>query len=218
MDVSQALRARRSVRAFTAQVPSAELVQQLLQDAALSPSGGNLQPWRAVAITGAPLAELLEQVQALQAPQEDVPSYPANLWEPYRTRRFVNGEELYRCIGIPREDKPARLRQLARNAQLFGAPVGIFVFIDARMGYPQWLDVGMYLQSLMLRAAEEGLATCAQGFWRRYTPLLRERLGIPEAYTLACGMALGYEDVQAPINALRTERADFAEWGQMQGF
>ena len=218
MDVSQALRTRRSVRAFTAQVPSAPLVQQLLQDAAQAASGGNLQPWRAVAISGAPLAQLLEAVQTMPAPLEDIASYPPNLWEPYRTRRFVNGEELYRCIGIPREDKPARLRQLAKNAQLFGAPVGIFVFIDAGMGQPQWLDVGIYLQSLMLRAAEEGLATCAQGFWRRYTPLLRAQLQIPEPYTLACAVALGYEDVQAPINALRTERADFAEWGQLRGF
>jgi nitroreductase len=220
MDVSQALRARRSVRAFTAQVPSTSLVQQLLQDAALAASGGNLQPWRVVAITGQPLADLLAQVraQSQSAPQEDVASYPPSLWEPYRTRRFVNGEELYRCIGIPREDKAGRLQQLAKNAQLFGAPVGVFVFIDARMGQPQWLDVGIYLQSLMLRAAEEGLATCAQGFWRRYTPLLRAQLQIPEPYTLACAVALGYEDVQAPINALRTERAEFAEWGQLQGF
>lgn len=219
MDVSQALRARRSVRAFTDQVPSAALVQQLLQDAARAASGGNLQPWRAAAITGAPLAQLLQAVKALpEPPPETVASYPANLWEPYRTRRFVNGEELYRCIGIPREDKPGRLRQLAKNMQLFGAPVGIFIFIDENMGQPQWLDVGIYLQSLMLRAAEEGLATCAQGFWRRYTPLLRQHLDIPAPYTLACAVALGYEDVQAPINALRTERADFAEWGQLRGF
>lgn len=218
MDVSQALRQRRSVRAFTPQVPPAALVQQLLQDAARAASGGNLQPWRVVALTGQPLAELLAQVQAQTDLPEGVPSYPPSLWEPYRTRRFVNGEELYRCIGLAREDKAGRLQQLAKNARLFGAPVGVFVFIDARMGQSQWLDCGIYLQALMLRATEEGLATCAQGFWRRYTPLLREQLQIPESYTLACAVALGYEDVQAPINALRTERAAFAEWGQLQGF
>ena len=219
MDVSHALRARRSVRAFLPAVPPGALVQTLLQEAAQAASGGNLQPWRVVALTGEPLRALLAAVAQTQPGEdESLQSYPPNLWEPYRTRRFVNGEELYRCIGIPREDKPARLRHLAKNAQLFGAPVGIFVFIDERMGQPQWLDVGIYLQSLMLRATEEGLATCAQGFWRRYTPLLRAQLQIPESYTLACAVALGYEDVQAPINALRTERADFAEWGQLRGF
>ncbi len=219
MDVSQALRQRRSVRAFTPQVPGAALVQQLMEDAALAPSGGNMQPWRVAALTGAPLQALLAEVARTPA-QEDAAllSYPPDLWEPYRTRRFANGEDLYRCLGIPREDKPARLRQLAKNAELFGAPVGVFVFIDARMGYPQWMDVGIYLQSFMLRAVEAGLATCPQGFWRRYSPLVQQHLGMPPDYRLACGLALGYEDAGAPINALRTPRVPFAEWGALHGF
>ena len=219
MDVSQALRARRSVRAFTPQVPSAALVQQLMEDAALAASGGNLQPWRVAGLTGGPLQALLVEVAATPAQESDaLLSYPPDLWEPYRTRRFVNGEDMYRCLGIPREDKPARLRHLAKNAQLFGAPVGIFVFTDARMGYPQWLDLGIYLQSLMLRATEEGLATCAQGFWRRYSALVHRHVAMPQGYQLAYGLALGYEDTAAPVNALRTARADFAEWGSLQGF
>lgn len=218
MDVSQALRTRRSVRAFTAQVPSAPLVQQLLQDAAQAASGGNLQPWRAVAISGAPLAQLLEAVQTMPAPLEDIASYPPNLWEPYRTRRFANGEDLYRTLGIPREDKAGRLKQLAKNAEFFGAPVGIFVCVDERMGMPQWADLGIYLQSLMLLAVQHGLATCAQGFWRRYTAAVQQQLGLPEGYRVAVGVALGYEDTNAPINTLRTPRTPWAEWGQLRGF
>ena len=114
MDVSQALRARRSVRAFTPQVPSAALVQQLMEDAALAASGGNLQPWRVAALTGGALQALLVEVAATPAQESDaLLSYPPDLWEPYRTRRFVNGEDMYRCLGIPREDKPARLCHLA---------------------------------------------------------------------------------------------------------
>jgi len=219
MDVSQALRQRRSVRAFTPQVPSAALVQQLMEDAACAASGGNMQPWRVAALTGAPLQALLDEVAATPA-QEDAAllSYPPDLWEPYRTRRFANGEDMYRTLGIPREDKPARLRQLAQNARLFGAPVAVFVFTDARMGHPQWLDLGGYLQSFMLRAVEEGLATCPQGFWRRYSTLVHRHVAMPEGYRLAYGIALGYEDVSAPINTLRTSRAAFAEWGELQGF
>ena len=95
MDVSQALRARRSVRAFTPQVPSAALVQQLMEDAALAASGGNLQPWRVAALTGGPLQALLVEVAATPAQESDaLLSYPPDLWEPYRTRRFVNGEDM----------------------------------------------------------------------------------------------------------------------------
>lgn len=219
MHVSDALRQRHSVRSFTAQVPGAALVQQLLEDAALAPSGGNMQPWRVAAVTGAPLQALLAEVATTPA-QENAAllSYPPDLWEPYRTRRFVNGEDLYRTLGIPREDKPARLQQLAKNAQLFGAPVGIFVYTDERMGYPQWLDVGGFLQSFMLSAAAVGLATCPQGFWRRYSRLVQQHLGLPVGYHLACGIALGYEDSSAAINTLRTPRAAFAEWGKLHGW
>ena len=219
MDVSHALRARRSVRAFLPAVPPGALVQTLLQEAAQAASGGNLQPWRVVALTGEPLRALLAAVAQTQPGEdESLQSYPPNLWEPYRTRRFANGEDLYRTLGIPREDKAARLKQLAKNAEFFGAPVGIFVCVDERMGMPQWADLGIYLQSLMLLAVQHGLATCAQGFWRRYTAAVQQQLGLPEGYRVAVGVALGYEDTNAPINTLRTPRAPWAEWGQLRGF
>ena len=219
MDVSQALRERRSVRAFTSQVPSSALVQKLMQDAALAASGGNMQPWRVAAITGDALHAMLADVA--KTPGEENPahlSYPPNLWEPYRTRRFANGEDLYKSIGIPREDKAGRLRQLAKNAEFFGAPVGIIMFTEERMGPVQWMDLGIYLQSFMLRATEEGLATCAQGFWRRYDAVVKQHIEVPEGYLVAFGIALGYEDKDAPINTMRATRADFAEWGQLKGF
>ncbi|MBV7418251.1 MULTISPECIES: nitroreductase [Comamonas] len=219
MDVTQALRERRSVRAFTEQVPAADLVQRIMQDAAAAASGGNMQPWRVAAISGQPLQAMLADVA--KTPGEENPqhvSYPPNLWEPYRTRRFANGEDLYASIGVPREDKAGRLKQLAKNAQFFGAPVGVIMFTEERMGPVQWIDLGIYLQAFMLRATEEGLATCAQGFWRRYDAVVKQHLAVPEGYLVAFGIALGYEDTTAPINTMRATRAEFAEWGQLQGF
>ena len=219
MNVNDALHARRSVRAFLPRVPEAAVVRSMLHSAARAASGGNLQPWRVTALTGVPLAQLLEVVA--QADPQDGPSgtsYPPSLWEPYRSRRFENGEDLYRTLSIGRDDKPARLKQLARNAQFFGAPVGIFVSVDARMGLAQWADLGIYLQSLMLLAVEQGLATCAQGFWRRFGDTVAAQLALPEGYEVAFGIALGWEDVNAPINRLRATRADPGEWLDLQGF
>lgn len=219
MNVNDALHARRSVRAFLPRVPEAAVVRSMLHSAARAASGGNLQPWRVSALTGAPLAQLLEVVA--QAEPQDGPtgtSYPPSLWEPYRSRRFENGEDLYRTLSIGRDDKPARLNQLARNAQFFGAPVGIFVSVDARMGMAQWADLGIYLQSLMLLAVEQGLATCAQGFWRRFGDTVATQLKLPEGYEVAFGIALGWEDINAPINRLRATRADPGEWLDLQGF
>ena len=219
MNVSQAMQARRSVRAFLPQAPSPDEVQRLIADAAQAASGGNLQPWRVVALAGAPLGQLTHAIASAQPQDEDVPnqSYPPNLWEPYRSRRFKNGEDLYKTIGVPREDKAARLEQLAKNGRFFGAPVGVLVLADERMGYAQWVDLGIYLQSFMLLAAEKGLASCAQGFWRMYNDMLLEQLALPGGYQIAFGIALGYEDTSAPINQWRSSRATSGEWLALQG-
>ena len=96
--------------------------------------------------------------------------------------------------------------------------MGLIVAVDERMGLPQWVDLGIYLQSFMLLACANGLATCAQGFWRRYNDAVTQALALPEGYHVAFGIALGYEDKDAPINGWRATRAPVAEWAQMRGF
>ena len=218
MDIHQALQQRRSVRAFLPQTVSGATVRELLEAASQAPSGGNMQPWRVTAVGGQALGALCARAKETEVVQRPGLSYPAGLWEPYRSRRFENGEDLYRALNIAREDKAARLAQLAKNGQMFGAPVGIFVAVEERMGYAQWVDLGIYLQSFMLLAAEKGLATCAQGFWRMYNDMLIEQLGMPEGYQIAFGIALGYEDASAPINQWRSGRAASNEWLSLKGF
>ena len=219
MDVSQAVRQRISVRAFKPKVPSAAIVQGILEGAARAPSGGNLQPWKVYALAGEPLAELKAQVAANpfgETPEYEV--YPASLWDPFRTRRFQNGEELYASIKLGRDDKPARLRQLARNGELFGAPVGLFFCLDRKLGLPQWSDLGMYMQTVMLLAVEQGLDTCAQEYWARYPQTLAKALNLPDDHMVFSGMALGWRDPEAPINSWRSARDDFSVWGELRGF
>lgn len=219
MNVSDAVAARMSVRAFRPDVPSAAVVREILEAAARAPSGGNLQPWRVYALAGEPLARLKAEVAANpmgEAMEYDV--YPPDLWEPFRTRRFRNGEELYASVGIPREDKPARLRQFARNGEFFGAPVGLFFCLDRKVGPPQWSDVGMYMQTVMLLATERGLDTCAQEYWARYPQTVAKAVGLPDDHMLFSGMALGWRDETAPINGFRSTRDPFETWGELKGF
>jgi nitroreductase len=218
MDVSEAVRRRMSVRAFRSQPVAGALVREILELAHGAPSGGNLQPWRVYALTGAPLDELKAVIAAtpMEEPEYDV--YPAHLWEPFRTRRFQCGEDLYASIDIPREDRPARFRQLARNLEFFGAPVGLFFFLERKLGPPQWSDLGMYMQTLMLLAVERGLDTCAQEFWARYPRTVAALLGLADDQMLFSGMAMGYRDDAAPINNWRTRRDPFEAFAEMRGF
>lgn len=219
MNVTEAVDRRVSVRAFKPDPVPGALVREILEAAHRAPSGGNLQPWRVHALAGAPLEALKSKVAANlggETPEYDV--YPDNLWDPFRTRRFECGEDLYATLGIPREDKPARLQQLFKNTQFFGAPVGLFFSLDRKLGRPQWADVGMYMQTVMLLAVERGLATCAQEFWARYPKTVAEHIGLPDDHMLFSGMALGWADETAPINGLRTRRDPFDVWATMSGF
>jgi nitroreductase len=221
MNVTEAVERRISVRAFKSDPAPAALVREILEIARRAPSGGNLQPWRVHALAGEPLAELkalaaAKMAQGGEPPEYDV--YPENLWEPFRTRRFQCGEDLYASINIPREDRPARLRQLANNVSFFGAPVGLFFSLERKLGRPQWADVGMYMQTVMLLAAERGLDTCAQEFWARLPKTVSDFIGLPEDHMLFSGMAMGYRDPDAPINGWRTRRDDFDLFAEMRGF
>jgi len=218
MEVSEAIARRMSVRAFLPDPVPGEVVGEILEVAHRAPSGGNLQPWRVYALSGAVLDEFKATVAGspMEAPQYDV--YPADLWEPFRTRRFECGEDLYASIGIPREDRPSRLRQLAKNAGFFGAPVGLFFCLDRNLGPPQWADIGMFMQSVMLLAVERGLDTCAQEFWARYPQTVARFVGLPDDHMVFSGMAMGYRDPAHAINAWRTRRDPFATWCEMRGF
>ncbi|HEX5775613.1 MAG TPA: nitroreductase [Caulobacteraceae bacterium] len=220
MDVTNAVKRRISVRAFRPDPVPGEVLREILELAHQAPSGGNLQPWRVYALAGEPLAQFKAKVAGrLGSPDEpEYDVYPADLWEPFRTRRFQAGEDLYATIGIPRDDKPARLGQFAKNAAFFGAPVGLFFCLDRKLGPPQWSDVGMYMQTLMLLAEERGLATCAQEFWSRYHTSVREFFGLPDELMVFSGMSLGYRDEAHPINSLKTRRDPFEAWCEMRGF
>ncbi|GLZ88048.1 NADH dehydrogenase [Metapseudomonas resinovorans] len=223
MSVAELLRKRISVRAFTAEPVEAQTVLDLLEDARWSPSGGNLQPWKVIAVSGEEklALERLAVETLLKNPQGeagDHPIYPEGLIDPYRSRRYKVGEDMYALLGIPREDKAARLRNLSRNYQFFGAPVGIFFVIDRSMGHGQWAHVGMFMQSLALLAEERGLATCMQEAWGMVRESLHRHFELPEHELVYCGMALGHADRSAPVNNLRSDRAPVEEFAQLRGF
>ena len=218
MNVSEAVTQRMSVRAFRPDPVPGAVVRDILETAHRAPSGGNLQPWRVYALSGEPLAELKRIVAATPMETPQYPVYPEALWDPFRTRRYECGEDLYASIGIGREDKAGRYRQLANNLNFFGAPVGLFFCLDRKLGSAQWSDVGMYMQSVMLLAVERGLDTCAQEFWARYANTVASFLGLPDDHMVFSGMALGHRDPDAPINGWRTRRDPFDAWAEMRGF
>lgn len=216
MNVSEAIAARRSVRGYRTDPVDSAVLHGIVTKAARAATGGNLQPWHVDVLMGAPLEALKAAIAAklwrgeTETPAYDI--YPSELVAPYRDRRFAVGEALYAEIGIPRDDKAARRLWFARNFQFFGAPAALFCTVDRRMGPPQWADLGMYLQNVMLLAVEAGLATCAQECWAVYPETVAAAIDIPPERMLFCGMAIGFEDIEEPANRLCSPRAPATEW------
>ena len=94
----------------------------------------------------------------------------------------------------------------------------LFFSLDRIFDRPQWAHLGMFMQNLMLLAEERGLATCPQEAWAALHRTVAEHLGLTDDRILYCGMALGYADEDAPINALRTERAPLDDFARFRGF
>ncbi len=213
MDVSDAVEQRRSIRAFLDTPVPDDLLADLLRRASRAPSGGNVQPWRIYVVGSGTMPAFREFLAGRDLEEPGYEIYPSGLWEPYRTNRFALGEAMYETLGIPREDKGARLARVAENYRFFGAPAAVFCFIDRNMGPPQWSDLGMYLQTFMLLATEAGLDTCPQEAWTHYTRAVSEFVGAPEEELLFCGVAVGHRDPEHPVNGLVSERMpleDFA--------
>lgn len=212
MTVTEALKARVSTRAYLDQPLTEATLREILDAARWSPSGGNLQPWQVIAVAGRAQAAITQLVRDYKGPgmfpaeEGDHPVYPANLWDPYRSRRYKVGEDLYALLGIGRDNKPGRLKQLARNYEFFGAPAALFFVIDRRLGHGQWAHLGMFMQSVALAAVERGVASCFQELWGTLRDTLHGHFQLDEHQLVYCGMALGYADPSAPVNALRTER------------
>jgi nitroreductase len=225
MDVRDAIASRYSCRAFLPDRPvPLETVREILARSARAPSGGNVQPWLVHAIAGERLEALKAQLLprfAKELPHgegEEYDVYPRGLKEPYYGRRARVGSQLYASIGIPREDRPARYRQFARNYLFYDAPVGLFVSIDRSLGPPQWSDVGCFIQSIMLLARAYGLHTCPQEAWTGWHKTLTVFLPIAPEHMLFCGIALGYADEDAPINRWRSEREAVDSFTRFEGF
>jgi len=213
MKVSQAVSRRASTRAFLDKAVSNELIREILQKASRSPSGGNLQPWRVFVINNKSMNEFLnfqENWHEADTPEYDI--YPPKLKEPYRTNRYELGEEMYRLLGIAKDDKEARLNWVMNNFNFFGAPAGLFCYVDKIMGPPQWSDLGMFLQTFMLLAVESGLDTCPQEAWSLRSACVSNFLNVPDNLMLFCGMAIGFKDEHAQVNNLVSQRNHIDEW------
>ena len=222
--VEEAITSRRSIRAFLPDAIPRAKVERLLAVASRSPSGSNIQPWKVRVLAGEPRMRLARAiVEAIErdgnsALKRDYDYYPVKWREPFLSRRRKIGWDMYSLIGVAKGDFEGTERHRRRNFDFFGAPVGMIFTLDEDLEIGSWIDLGMFMDALMVAARAHGLHTCPQAAFAEYHGVIRRELAIPEREMVICGMALGYADEAHPINRLATERAPVAEFATFEGF
>lgn len=200
---------RHSVRAFTDQLVPLSLLSQVFETAQWAPSNCNTQPWRLWLVRGQRCEALRQRLLAAASggefyPQDfaSVESFQGEL----RECQIDCARALYDAMGVARNDKPARLAAMLRNYCFFDAPQVLFIGMDKSLGYNNALDVGIYVQNLVLALHAAGLGSCVQGALSHHSPLLRQFMAIPESVGILTGISFGYP-AEAPANQARTQRA-----------
>ncbi|APG64879.1 hypothetical protein LPB136_05685 [Tenacibaculum todarodis] len=224
---------RRSIRDFTKQEVSTELINEILKDALEAPSSSNTQPLKVVVATGNTLKEIGKELtfkyntsaklakknifaklysaykHKLQ-PNKVYQTIQGKYFGIYQERRIKTAVGLYKVLGIKREDKKKRHEEMAKNFNFFGAPVAIWIYANPKMKYTALVDTGIFMQNLMLSATNKGLGTCPQGALNLWREPVDKHFSVPKGYELVCGLSLGYPS-EAKVNSYRPEKISVEE-------
>jgi nitroreductase len=203
MDVYNAVRSRQSVRGFLDHPVPPDVLRRVLIAALQSPSGGNLQPWHVYVLSGAKLDDLKARIRRRIAAgdlgdQPPIPPYPLPLPGRYAQRLEDMGARRYEAVGVDRDDQEARVRVRAGNWECWGATTALFCYLESVMLPPQWMDVGIFLQTVMLLFRAENIDTFPQIAWAEYHETVTEVIEPSSKLVLACGMSIGFADPDVP--------------------
>jgi nitroreductase len=221
--VDEAIRSRQSVRDFLPTPVGRTTVEELLRLASRSASGSNIQPWRVRVIAGDIKARLTQAIfdavarDGFEPYQREWNYYPVRWREPFLGRRRKIGWDMYSLLGVAKGDFEGTQQARMRNYEFFGAPVGMIFTLDEDLEIGSWLDLGIFLGSVMIAARGHGLHTCPQAAFADFHSIIRPILNIPEDEVIICAMALGHIDPDAPVNRLTTERADLDAFATLEG-
>ncbi len=219
MELKDAIRQRRSIRKFLSKPVPEETIREIISDSLWAPSWGNTQPWEMVVVTG----NLLEQYQkenteahmSGEAPNPDIVMPTA--WPDPLTKRYKNvGKSVLSSLSIERGDTEGRMKYYAEMASLFGATALILLVVDKEISLEYAiLDAGLIVQNICLIAQDKGIGTCIMAATINYPDIARKLFSIPDTKQIVIGTALGWPDLDAPVNQFQRERGcvdEFVKW------
>ena len=213
--VAELIKERYSVREYLDKPVPAEKIREIIGTAHLAPSNGNSQPWHIAVVSGETRIKIEKRIfQMLEEGVEPHPAFPPGgigLKGIHKDRQRDCGFRYYGHMGVAREDTEARNKLAAENWRFYGAPHAAFISMPQTMHRANAIDLGIFLQSIMLLFAENGIGCIPQGALAAFPRAVREFVDIPEGNAIMVGISFGYEDKSAHVNELRMPRADLDE-------
>ena len=211
MKLSQAIKQRRSIRSYKDTPVDDDLLQSIFSQAQYAPSNCNTQPWHVSVVSGAVRDKIekrmVAEIMAGAKPQNVFKPGDRDLQDQYRKRQIDCAIALYDSVGVKFEEKDKRQALMLKNWQFFGAPHAAFISMRKDMGEVNAVDVGIYVQTLMLVMAAHGVGCCPQGALAMYPKAAYELAGVPEDHGILIGLSFGYAKQDAPINNYDVGRA-----------
>jgi len=216
LDLLEAIDARKSIRAFKPEPVPESVLMDVLGIATRAPSSVNSQPWEFFIVTGEPLKALkrasLEEYRLGKPPRPELGMGPSKGVAPslqgvFKERQVALAKQIFTLLGIKKGDERGVEQWNESMVQFYDAPTIIVIVID-KMLQSKWpiVDVGLVTGHITLAAQAFDLGTCVMRAIVDYPEHVRTIVGIPGSKFIIIGIAIGYPDLNHPINELRTKR------------
>ena len=223
MNFDQAMQERRSIRGFTNQPVSRDLLEEIIALANRAPSSMNTQPWHLHVLTGEPLDEVrkgnTEGMLNGTPPNREIEDYAAYQGE-HRTRQIEIAVQLFEAMGIERHDAERRQDWVMRGFRQFDAPVSIVVCFDRGLldNTIAHFDTGAMTYGLVLAAWSRGLGAVINGQGIMQSRVVREVAKIPDDQVILTCVALGWPDDDFAANSVISRRRPTENTARFLGF
>jgi len=206
---------RHCKRSFLDKAVPKETLEEIFRIAGNAPSSKNTQPWQATVLTGKKQKELskilCKKFDEGTIEESDFKYLPDPLPKEFLKRARDCGYSLYELKGIERRDVEQRKLHERENYEFFGAPVCIYFHLPKFVKEGSFLDLGFFMQNVMLGLVSAGLGSCPQFSVTKFTKTIKEFLGIKDAI-LVSGMSVGYIDETEKVNTFIPRRLPVNEY------
>jgi nitroreductase len=220
LDIREAIRERKSIRGYKPDMVPKDILRDVLNLALRAPSAMNIQPWKITVITGEVLDNIkrsnVEMLASGRIPNPDIPIGPFK--DVYRQRQVDLAIQIFKLMGIDREDSEKRVQWMQRGFRFFDAPAAIILSSDKSLGESCLFDIGTICQTICLAALAYGLGTCIEDQGIMFPQVVRKFTSIPDSERIIIGIAIGYPDWDFPANELETEREPVENIARWYGF